>query len=194
VCRRDTRAQRRPAQPVRSRGCWRHVGLCCDRPVAMPAVGDQWLSAAACYAGPGMRSRLTELPREYRRDIVRFGAMAAATSLSFVIAAVVLAQPLPSRSFAHLTRPPVAHPRSLMPVTNPTESARAARRTGATRNAASPLRTRFVGPRTPMGSTVVVAAEPVESPVKRHNAFSRFFRGAAQKLRLGSDPRPVSSS
>lgn len=154
----------------------------------MAAVHQGWLSAASCYATARTHSGLSDLPPEYRREVLRFAGMALASTTSFLIAALMIAAPLPSRAFTQLAPLPMAV-RGPVFVASGTQAA-LARRMAPVDRVGRPSRIRSVSSR---AAATVVTAASIEPTAKRSSVFGRFFRGAVRKLRLGSDPNRVST-
>src|SRR5579871_4933210 len=81
----------------------------------MGSDARDWIGAAACSEGPTPATRFADLPRSYRKELLRLTA-AAGLSIAFFITVGVLPRVLASRSLASrvaLLEPPAARPPSL---------------------------------------------------------------------------------
>jgi hypothetical protein len=137
-------------------------------------TGD-WLTAAACSAGPRPAATFADLPRQHQDEVVRLGFTAAA-AVAYFVTLGILARPIPSRSLqAHTVLPAAAAPRFELPVWQRVDAVGAARplpSPGVRPRAASELATA----QTP-AATAERRAVDAPPPQPRRNMFSRFFRG-----------------
>ncbi len=134
-----------------------------------------WMTAASCAEGPPPSVRFADLPRQDQGEVLRV-ALVAAASTAYFITLAILARPLASRSLqgdAALPHPGMAR--------SPILDAR------LVDDPVPPAgdRTRLARPRAGLELTSLrepVADEPASAPIadtppRRRNVFSRFFRG-----------------
>jgi hypothetical protein len=138
----------------------------------MAGLTSDWIGAAQCCEGPRPVASFGDLPRAHQHEMLRFVAVAAASS-AFFVTLWILSRPIPSRSLvahAALPQPLPAQPLAIdLRPAAPIET--------APRRPAREPRLRASYQLVSAGQAIDArAARSAAAPERRRNVFSRFFR------------------